>query len=373
MAAAEGDFAPLLAAWEGRGVVMRYDAPTASWIFIALHDDTLGPPVGGCRMMRYPRPVDGLRDALRLAGGMTPKWAAMGLAFGGGKAVLALSRPLEDEERRGLLLRFGDLLETLGGAFGTGEDLGTTPDDMRLVATRTRHVVGLPPGGEGPSDPGPFTAEGVLAGIRAALEHRYGSPELRGRSVLIQGIGDVGAPLARMVARSGARLLLADLDDDRARALAVETGGTVVAAADVVGSPCDVFAPCAVGAVLDDDTVPRLRCAIVAGSANNQLAAPRHADMLHRRGILYAPDYVINGGGAMAFGLLWLGREEVGGLEERVRGIGDVLREVFAEARERDESPVVAAGRRVDRVLAAAREGRSVPPGGRRPTSPGSG
>lgn len=373
MAAAGGDFAPLLEAWDGRGVVMRHDAPTGSWVFIALHDDTLGPPVGGCRMMRYPRPEDGLRDAMRLAGGMTLKWAAMGLEFGGGKAVLALSRRLDDGERRGLLLRFGDLLETLGGAYGTGEDLGTTPEDMRLVATRTRHVVGLPPGGEGPSDPGPFTAEGVLAGIRAALEHRFGDPEPRGRSLLIQGGGDVGAPLARAAAAAGARLLLADLDVDRARALAAETGGSVVAAEEVVDTPCDVFAPCAVGAVLDDDTIPRLRCAIVAGSANNQLAAPRHADLLHRRGILYAPDYVINGGGAMAFGLLWLGREEVGGLEERVRGIGDVLRKIFAEARERNESPVVAAERRVERVLTAARAGKSVPRGGRRATSPGSG
>ena len=160
MAFGQEGFFRLLEEWDGLGVVVRRDAPTDAWIFVALHDDTLGRPVGGCRMKRYPRPEEGLRDALRLARGMTWKWAAMGLGFGGGKAVVALTRELSPGERRGLLLRFGDLLESLEGSYGTGEDLGTTPEDIRLVASRTRYVVGLPLGDEGPSDPGPYTALG---------------------------------------------------------------------------------------------------------------------------------------------------------------------------------------------------------------------
>lgn len=345
----------LLEGWDGLGVVVRRDPPTDAWVFVALHDDALGRPVGGCRMKVYARPEDGLRDALRLARGMTWKWAAMGLGFGGGKAVLSLTRPLDPQERDGLLLRFGDLLESLEGAYGTGEDLGTTPDDMRRIATRTRHVVGLPPGDDGPSDPGPYTALGVLSGIRAALAHRHGDDSLEGRTVLIQGLGDVGAPLAHGIAEAGGRVLLADVDGARADALARELDAPLVAPDDVYDTPCDVYAPCALGATLNDSTVPRLRCAIVAGSANNQLERPDHAAALHERGILYAPDYVVNGGGAMAFGLLYLGEETVDGLEARVSGIGTMLSQLFREARERDESPVEAARRRAARTLEAAR------------------
>lgn len=355
MAFAQEGMTAVLEAWDGLGVVVRWDAPARAWVFVALHDDRLGRPVGGCRMKVYARPEDGLRDALRLARGMTWKWAAMDLGFGGGKAVLALTRPLEEEDRRGLLLRFGDLLESLEGAYGTGEDLGTTPEDMRLIATRTRHVVGLPPGEDAPSDPGPYTALGVLAGIRAALAHRHGDGSLQGRTVLIQGVGDVGAPLARCVAEEGGRVLVADVDGSRAEAVAGAVDGTVVDPEAVYDTPCDVYAPCALGATLNDATIPRLRSAIVAGSANNQLEEARHAGALHDRGILYAPDYVVNGGGAMAFGLLWLGQEEVDGLEARVRGIGATLSRIFAEADSRSESPVEAARRRAERVLEQAR------------------
>lgn len=353
----EQGFLSLMDGWDGLGVVVRRDPEADAWIFVALHDDTLGRPVGGCRMKRYSRPEEGLRDALRLARGMTWKWAAMGLAYGGGKAVLALGRDLSTEERGSLLLRFGELLESLAGAYGTGEDLGTTPEDMRLVATRTRWVVGLPPGEDGPSDPGPYTALGVLAGMRAALAHRHGDgTTLEERTVLVQGVGDVGAPLARLIAAAGGRVLVSDVNGVRAAAVAHEVGGTVVAPSDAYDARCDVYAPCALGATLNDETIERLRCGIVAGSANNQLEAPRHAALLAERGILYAPDYVINGGGAMAFGLLHLGEEEVEGLEARVRGIGDALAEIFAESAARGESPVEAARRRVERVLRAARD-----------------
>lgn len=356
-------FSNRIAAWDGLAVITRFDRPTGSWMLIALHDDTLGRPTGGTRMRVYADPADALEDAQRLAEGMTHKWAAVGLPYGGGKAVIAPPRPLESEERHGLLERYGRLLASLGGVFATGEDLGTTPDDMALVARHTRYVMGKP-GGE-PEDPGPYTSRGVFHGILAALAHLDGStgqppgdgpPRLSGESVLIQGLGDVGTPLARQLSDAGARLLLCDLDSARAEALAAELDAEVVAPDRVFATPCDVFAPCAVGAVINRETIPLLRCRAVAGSANNQLAEPEDADRLHRRGILYAPDYLINGGGALAFGLMELhpGADD-DEIFSRVEALGDSLIEVFDEAAERAESPLATTHRRVEEVLAGRR------------------
>jgi len=349
-------FFSLVERWEGSSVVVRHDRPTGSWIFIALHDHTLGRPVGGCRLTSYRRPEDGLRDALRLAEGMTLKWAVMDLPFGGGKSVLAVPPRLSKKARTGLLHRFGELLESLDGVYGTGADLGTTVEDMRTIASRTKWVVGLPDGPELPTDPGPYTALGVWAGIKAALAHRFGSADPAGRRVLVQGVGNVGDPLARMVVADGGQVLLTDTDQDKAFALAVELGATVVTPEEAYDAPCTVYAPCAVGATLNQDTLPRLRCAIVAGSANNQLADDRCLGLLEERDILYAPDYVINGGGAMAFGLLHLGERDLDVLDERVRGIGGTLREIFQEAEARGESPVEGARRRALAALERARE-----------------
>ncbi len=357
MAFGQESFTELIEAWDGIGVVVRYDVPTRAWIFVALHDDTLGRPVGGCRMKTYPRPEEGLRDALRLSEGMTHKWAAIDFPFGGGKSVLAIPGPLAGEARRGLLHRFGELLNTLQGAYGTGEDLGTTPADMKEIATVTQHVVGLPKTEDGPVDPGPFTALGVFAGIGAALRHQHGTEDVAGHSVLVQGVGDVGDPLARMVAQAGGRVILSDLDAGKALALAAELGMSTVAAEGVYDAECDVYAPCAVGATLNGDTIPRLGCGIVAGSANNQLESPQDSVRLAERGILYAPDYVVNAGGAMAFGLIYQGEADHGELERRVRGIGDAIGEIFREAAEMGERPLDAARRRVERALARGRDG----------------
>lgn len=348
-------FLELIEAWDGLAVVVRHDRPTDTWIFVALHDDTLGPPTGGCRMKLYDRPEEGLRDALRLAEGMTHKWAAMDFPFGGGKSVLAVPRPLEGEARRGLLRRFGHLLNLLGGAYGTGEDLGTTPEDMMEIASVSKHVIGLHGRSEGPMDPGPFTALGVFEGIRAAMRHRVASDDLSGRSVLVQGVGDVGEPLARMVAAAGGSLLLADLDEERARELADELRGVVVEPQDVYDARCDVYAPCAVGATLNADSIARLRCLVVAGSANNQLETIEDAERLHRRGIVYAPDFVVNGGGAMAFTSIYLGEDRVEELERRVRSIGTAIAEILHDSEERAESPLAAARRRVQRALERGR------------------
>jgi leucine dehydrogenase len=316
-------------------------------------------PVGGCRMKVYDHPSDGLRDALRLAEGMTYKWAVLNLPFGGGKSVLAIPRPLDREARQGLLRRFAELLNTLRGAYGTGEDMGTTPDDMGFLASITPHVKGGDPRTGGPTDPGPYTALGVFESIRAAMEHLEGSVDLTGVSVLVEGVGDVGQPLARMLADFGATLLLADLDEERVSVLAEELGAAVVPAGDVVDKQCDVYAPCAVGGTLNQETIPRLRCRAVAGSANNQLASDADGAALHARGILYAPDYVANGGGALAFGLLATGETDPEVLKERVAGIGGTLRSIFSEASEAGIRPEEAAARLARRNLSLAGDGEA--------------
>ena len=345
------DFLELLEDWDGIGVLVRRDQPTGTWIFVALHDDTLGPATGGCRMKVYERPEDGLVDALRLAEGMTHKWAAMDFPFGGGKTVLAVPHELEGNERRGLLHRFGELLNSLGGRYGTGADLGTTTEDMQTIAEVSEYVIGVHGRTEGPMDPSPYTALGVFEGIRAALQHRFGSDELEGRTVLVEGVGAVGAPLAERLADAGATLLVADIDVGRAAEVAGRLGGRTVPLAEVSGTACDVYSPCAVGATLNDDSLPALACAIVAGAANNQLARPALAAALHERGILYAPDYVINGGGAMAFTSIYLGVDDLDELDRRVAGIGTRLESIFREAAERGSSPVIAAQAHVARVL----------------------
>ena len=338
--------------WDGVGVVTAHDAPTGAWFFIALHNATLGPMIGGTRLKVYDRPDDGLRDAMRLAEGMTHKWAAIGLEYGGGKGVIALARPLEDGARAELFERWGRLIQSLRGSFQTGQDLGTTPEDMLSIARVTRFVHGIDHEAMRAVDPGPYTARGVFVGMRAAVRHACDGSGLAGRTVLIQGVGDVGAPLARLLAAEGATLLLSDVDEPRARALAAELGGETVPAQAVYDTGCDVYAPCAVGATVNADTIPRLRCRIVAGSANNQLAELEDAARLHARGILYAPDYVINGGGATAFGHLARGERDEATLMGTVERIEQVLEEIFREAAETNESPAHAARRLVDTRLA---------------------
>ena len=347
----ERDFAGVLDAWDGKGVFVGRDGPTGTWFFVAMHDDRLGIPTGGCRMRVYADPADGLMDATRLAGGMTYKWAAIGLPFGGGKAVLAVPSPLEGQERAGLFHRFADVLNLLNGAFQTGEDMGTTPEDMGRLAAHTPHVVGGNGADGMPLDPGPYTALGVFEGIRAALRARHGGDGLSGRSVLVQGVGDVGAPLARLLADAGADILLADVDRGRAERMAHELAGRMVAVDVVYETPCDVYAPCAIGATLNAETIPRLACEVVAGSANNQLLVDGDAQRLHDRGILYAPDYVVNGGGALAFGLMQRGESDQAVLESRVRGIGEALDEIFRDASREGITPAEASDRRVRRIL----------------------
>jgi len=344
----------LIAGWDGLGVLMRHDEPSGSWIFIALHDATLGRPTGGTRMKRYATPAEGLRDALRLAEGMTHKWAALDFDCGGGKGVLALPGPLDGAQRERLLRRYGELIRELHGAFSTGRDLGTTDEDMALLAGITEHVHGVDRESGRVRDPGPFTAAGVLAAMRSTVRRLDRTDGLARCRVLVQGLGAVGLPLARRLADEGAALLVSDIDAARAAATGAELGAETIPADAVYGTPCDVYAPCAVGATLNAETIPRLACAAVVGSANNQLGEEADAERLQRRGILYAPDFIANGGGALAFGLIHRGVRDEEELRRRVDSIGESLGRVLDESAERGESPLRAARRRVERTLSRA-------------------
>jgi leucine dehydrogenase len=336
-------FEELLEAWDGETAVVHRDRQSGAWVFVCLHSTRLGPAGGGTRLKVYPAPAEALADAMRLSAAMTRKLAIAGLPFGGGKAVIAVPELPSGEARRGLFLRYGDVVESLGGTFRTSSDINTGEADMDVIGERTRYVFGKSIEAGGSGNPAPPTAVGVYHGIRASVGHVFGSDDLDGRRVVVQGAGGVGSALAGRLAEAGASVLVADVDAGRARDVAARVGGTTLAADDVIGADCDVYAPCAVGGVLSAETVPRLRCRIVAGSANNQLAEPEAAELLRSQGILYAPDYVINAGGAIAIsGLELLGwdRAEV---DAALARIGETLGRVFETAGERGSSTAAAA------------------------------
>lgn len=262
---------------------------------IAVHSTVLGPGLGGCRMWTYESDEEALTDVLRLSRGMTYKAAAAGLNLGGGKAVIIGDAKTDKSEA--LFRAFGRYVDSLGGLYITAEDVGTDMEDMELILTETPWVTGVSPAHGGSGDPSPVTAYGTLQGIKATLKWQFDEPDVSSRSVAIQGLGSVGRHLAQYLLERGAKVFGSDIDPE-AVAEAEELGVEIVPNDDIFDADCDVFAPCALGAVLNDDTIPRLRCRIVAGAANNQLDEEnRHGEMLQEKGILYAPDFVINAGG----------------------------------------------------------------------------
>lgn len=263
---------------------------------IAVHSTVLGPGLGGVRMWPFESFEDALVDALRLSRGMTYKAAAAGLNLGGGKAVI-LGDPKTDKSEA-LFRAFGRYIESLDGLYITAEDVGTDMEDMEVILTETGWVTGKSPARGGSGDPSPVTAHGVLQGIKAAVRWKFGDPSLKGRVVAIQGLGSVGFHLAGYLADEGARILGSDIDEDRVEQAHEELGLEPLPTGEVIEAECDILAPCAMGAVLNENSVPRLRCQIVAGAANNQLANEnRDGKALFERGILYAPDFMINAGG----------------------------------------------------------------------------
>ena len=331
-------------------VVFRQDPASGYRAIIALHSTALGPATGGTRLWPYSSTSDALVDALRLSRGMTYKNAVAGLALGGGKAVILA--PSEPFDREKLFLAHGRAVESLGGRFITAEDVGTSPADFEIAARETQWVAGFD--GRG-GDPSPWTARGVMAGLVAATEHRWGSPELEGRVVALQGCGNVGEALARQLSEAGATLVVADRDTARAERLANELGVSVVAPEVIYDVEADIFAPCALGSILDDSTIARLRVDVIAGAANNQLAEDRHAEALSARDIVYAPDFVINAGGVIS-GSVALLNETQDDMIRRVDGIHDTTREVLDHAARECITTLRAAERRAEMALANARK-----------------
>jgi leucine dehydrogenase len=338
---------------EHEDLVVRRGRRSDTYMAVAIHSTALGPALGGVRLWHYEDVIDGVRDALRLARGMTYKAALAGLDVGGGKGVIcAPGAPPDAELRREMLLDFGDLVSSLGGRYVTAEDVGMTPADLAVVAERTSHVTGLDSERGGSGDPSPFTAMGIEAAMRACARVRFGSPDLRSLRVAIAGLGHVGAKLARRLADGGAALVVSDLDV-RKRAIADELGARWVEPEDELVVECHILAPCALGGAIDARVLPLLRCEVICGSANNQLADERLADDLAQRGILYAPDYVVNAGG-----LIHVYREIRGYSEEEatelVLDIEHTVDRVLEIAREEGITPLTAAGRLAERRLAAA-------------------
>jgi leucine dehydrogenase len=323
-------------------VVFFHDAPSGLRAIVAIHSTALGPALGGTRFYPFATEEDALRDVLRLARGMTYKAAAAGLDLGGGKAVI-IGDPQRDKSER-MLRAYGRFIDSLGGRYVTAEDVGTSREDMDTVRRETRWVTGVSKRLGGSGDPSPVTAYGVFRGLRACAEEGLGASSLEGVRVVIQGVGKVGYHLAKHLVEEGARVTVADVDVD-AIARAVKDLGVDTAEPEKAHAvETEIFAPCALGGVIRDDTLPELKCRMVAGAANNQLDRPDHGDALADLGILYAPDFVINAGG-----LINVADELIGYDRDRamakVEGIYRTLREVFQLSRLEGMTPADAATR----------------------------
>jgi leucine dehydrogenase len=350
-------------------LVIRRGRRTGVSMAIAVHSTALGPALGGCRLWHYPGPTEAARDALRLSEAMTLKAAAAGLRLGGGKGVICLpaaSPAPHDTRRRDVLHDFADLVDSLNGEYITAEDVGTCAHDMVTVAERTRFVTGLPVLRGGSGDPSPFTALGVEAAMRACCAQRFGRPELAGRTVAVVGCGRVGEKLSRRLAAAGARLLLADIEPGKRGLAARMTNASWVSPGEALGAEVDVLAPCALGGVVDERTVDELRCRIVCGAANNQLAHDGLADRLAARGVLYAPDFIANAGGLMNVSLeLEPEGYDAGRARRRAAGIEKTMAAVLARARERGTTPLAAAvelaRQRLEAAALATAEPRRLP------------
>ena len=320
--------------------VVQFVADEASGLkaIIAIHSTHRGPGAGGMRFWHYPQPDMAVTDALRLSRAMSFKNAMADLPAGGGKAVVLA--PADKAKTPAMFAALGRAIERLGGTYVTAEDVGITVADLVAVAEHTRHVSGLPAdAGAAGGDPGPHTAYGIFLGVKAAVRRALGKDSLVGVHIAIQGVGSVGGGLARLAAGEGARLSLADLDTSRAAALAAELGGAVVSASEVMAIEADVFSPCALGAVLSEQSIPLLRAPIVAGGANNQLARHEDGDRLLERGILYAPDYVINAGGIINVVLEHFHRATADEVRGRIEAIPDRLDAIWQESERTGRNP----------------------------------
>lgn len=278
-------------------LVFCHDEASGLKAIIAIHDTTLGPALGGTRMWTYADEDAAIEDALRLAKGMTYKNAAAGLNLGGGKTVI-IGNPRTDKSEA-LFRAFGRYVESLNGRYITAEDVGTSVQDMDYIREETRYVTGVSEAFGSSGNPSPMTALGCFVGLKAAAKEAFGTDDVAGKVVAVQGVGNVGYYLCKHLHEAGAKLVVTDINQDAIDRVVKEFGAEVVAPKDIFSVECDIFAPCALGAIINDETIPQLKCKVIAGSANNQLKEERHGDIIHEMGIVYAPDYVINSGGVI--------------------------------------------------------------------------
>ena len=317
---------------------------------IAVHSTHLGPAAGGCRFWHYAKDEEALVDALRLSRGMSYKNAMAGLPLGGGKSVI-----LADESRTktsDMLHAFGRAVDHLGGRYVTAEDVGMSVADMIEVRRSTQHVAGLPnSAGDVGGDPGPHTSLGVFLGIKAAVKHALGKDSLDGLHIALQGAGSVATGVALHACAEGAKLSIADVDEEKARNLADRAGGKVVSSDEILGLDAEVLSPCALGAILNESSIPALKVPIVAGGANNQLATPQDGVRLQQRGILYAPDYVINAGGIINVCTEYLGDGDASLVRDRIEGIPVRLEQIWAESESSGQDPASVADAMAQRLI----------------------
>ncbi|SMF75858.1 Glu/Leu/Phe/Val family dehydrogenase [Allosphingosinicella indica] len=329
------------------------DAKSGLKAIIAVHSTHLGPGAGGVRFWHYQQSGDALADALRLSRGMSYKNAMAGLPLGGGKAVI-----LADDARTKspeMLAAYGRAVERLGGSYVTAEDVGVSVADLVAVSKVTKYVSGLPVAeGAVGGDPGPHTSYGVYLGVKAAVKRKLGRDSLDGLHIAIQGAGSVAGGLARLAAKDGARISVADIDQARAEKLAAEVGGTVVSTDAILTLEADVLAPCALGAILTEQSIAALNVPIVAGGANNQLATPEDGDRVQARGILYAPDYVINAGGIINVASEYLGDADQAGVQARIEKIPGRLDSIWDESETTGRNPAAVADAMAQRLIGRA-------------------
>ena len=320
---------------------------------IALHSTHLGPAAGGARFWHYAKDEDALTDDLRLSRGMSYKNAMAGLPLGGGKSVILAN---EDRTKTPEMLHaFGKAVDSLGGRYVTAEDVGINVADMIEVSRSTRHVAGLPnSSGDVGGDPGPHTSLGVFLGLKAAVKRALGKDRLDGLHIALQGAGSVATGVALHACAEGARLSIADVDQAKAQKLADATNGKVVSADEVLGLEADVLSPCALGAIFTEETIAGLKVPVVAGGANNQLATPEDGERLHARGILYAPDYVINAGGIINVCTEYLGDGDAALVRQRIEGIPVRLEEIWSESAATGRDPAAVADAMAQRLIGRA-------------------
>ncbi|MGQ0552292.1 MAG: Glu/Leu/Phe/Val family dehydrogenase [Planctomycetota bacterium] len=342
-------------------VAKAEDPDSGLLAFISVHDTTLGPALGGLRMWKYESEREAVTDVLRLSRGMTFKSAVARTGLGGGKAVIVGNARADKTPR--LFEAMGRFIDSFGGQYITAEDVGVGISDLKSVHRGTKHVTGLAREDGGSGNPSPYTAIGCFEGLKAAAIEAWGSDSLKGKVVALQGPGNVGFPLGQALVQAGARLVVSDVSRDNVDRAVRELGAQAVAPDAIYDVACDIFSPCALGGILNDDSIPRLKCRVVAGAANNQLLDEhKHAALIKQRGLVYAPDYVINAGGIINVSL----ELEPGGYDEskavkKIHNIFDALRSIFETARRRDITSHAAAQEVAEANLAAGRVRRGHP------------